>query len=273
MKMQKIEEIRMDVNKSIGIWKDLLLESFNNSIEVIYTKGSSVKNWDTIIDYVPTLSDVDIHFQLKKDSFIMEGPFISMKTSKKLCKEYSSRFYKERPKAVHFPRVQVVLINNALKDSIFTPPRVENINILYGNWKDKPQRDHNSIRNTDLKRLKEDYDYMNLIPEKLFDKIGLDYWILIRQCSWRVSPAPFRLLTQILVDNDPLDIWSWNRSKIHKELEKQSLNKCADLYHEYYEAGWRNFESSFQNKDDLITLIGLAYNIFQEIKQEVKKLN
>ena len=42
----------------------LVTDNFGNELKYAYTKGSGIKPWDTPIDYVPILSDIDIHFML-----------------------------------------------------------------------------------------------------------------------------------------------------------------------------------------------------------------
>ena len=40
----------------------------NEAVHGIYMKGSGLKEWDTPIDYVPEISDVDIHIQFYDDA-------------------------------------------------------------------------------------------------------------------------------------------------------------------------------------------------------------
>ena len=61
---QMKNQIRLEVNTALEIWKDVLLDEFGNNLHYVYSKGSAVKNWDTEIDYVPMVSDLDVHFTL-----------------------------------------------------------------------------------------------------------------------------------------------------------------------------------------------------------------
>ncbi|MFX1533565.1 MAG: hypothetical protein ACFFDI_04955, partial [Promethearchaeota archaeon] len=55
-----LEKAKNDVHYSLEIWTELLEELLADRIKYVFAKGSSVKKWDTPIDYVPILSDVDI---------------------------------------------------------------------------------------------------------------------------------------------------------------------------------------------------------------------
>ncbi len=43
------------------------------------------------------------------------------------------------------------------------------------------------------------------LPMSSIDKSGLDFWYLIRRLVWHVSPAPVRLLTQVV--KEPEEVW------------------------------------------------------------------
>ena len=60
-------KVRRDVDTCIEVWTEILLARYQRNIDYLYAKGSSIKPWDGIIDYVPTLSDVDIHIKTVDD--------------------------------------------------------------------------------------------------------------------------------------------------------------------------------------------------------------
>ena len=45
-----------------------------DNLEGVYAKGSSLKPWDSPLDYVPELSDVDVQVLLKDDSPLQDPP-------------------------------------------------------------------------------------------------------------------------------------------------------------------------------------------------------
>jgi len=60
-----LKQARKDINHSLVVWTSLLTSEFSNKIKYMYAKGSAVKPWCTPLDYVPILSDLDIHIMLK----------------------------------------------------------------------------------------------------------------------------------------------------------------------------------------------------------------
>ena len=87
------ESIKEDVQIAIKIWKELLLEQFSDDIEYMYVKGSAVKGWSSIIDYVPQISDIDIHVKVK-DEQNSELVHPSLETALRVGPEYEKRFIK-----------------------------------------------------------------------------------------------------------------------------------------------------------------------------------
>ena len=71
--MKLLPKIRTDIYHSLSIWKDLLINEFEEKIEFIYAKGSAVKPWDSPLDYVPILSDLDIHIKLYSNYEIFQN--------------------------------------------------------------------------------------------------------------------------------------------------------------------------------------------------------
>ncbi|MHA1495724.1 MAG: hypothetical protein ACTSRQ_17130, partial [Candidatus Thorarchaeota archaeon] len=69
-----------------------------------------------------------------------------------------------------------------------------------------------TIRKGDMERIIEEREYIFESARRIFDRTGLDFWAVIRVMTWKVSPSPVRLLTQN--HPDPIDVWSWNRTKI-----------------------------------------------------------
>ena len=64
-KMKLQEDIKQDIQIAIKVWKDMLNDFMPDNIDYIFTKGSSAKKWESDMDYVPVISDVDIHVKLK----------------------------------------------------------------------------------------------------------------------------------------------------------------------------------------------------------------
>ena len=59
------EVLRADVEAMAEAWRTVLLEELGAAaIDGLYLKGSAAKRWDSLVDYVPELSDVDLHVRL-----------------------------------------------------------------------------------------------------------------------------------------------------------------------------------------------------------------
>ncbi|MHA2065893.1 MAG: hypothetical protein ACXABY_16100, partial [Candidatus Thorarchaeota archaeon] len=54
------KKARHDIRMCLQAWIEILHDELGERIDYVYSKGSSMKNWDSPIDYVPVLSDVDI---------------------------------------------------------------------------------------------------------------------------------------------------------------------------------------------------------------------
>ena len=117
-----------------------------------------------------------------------------------------------------------------------------------------------NIRNTDKGKLLENQEYLNSIPEKLLDRTELDLWVLIRRISWRISPTPIRLLTQL--DNIcPKEAWSWNRTKVCNVLRENGYFEIADNYEAYYKKCWELFLTKFDNTEIFHEAIKLGVKV------------
>ena len=76
----------------------------------IYSKGSAVKTWDSPIDYVAEISDLDIHVRII-DPFAENNPLSEIDGSLAFQRIMESRFLQARPHPVHFPRPRVLFLN------------------------------------------------------------------------------------------------------------------------------------------------------------------
>jgi hypothetical protein len=54
-------EVRADVEAMVGAVAGALVARFGDAIAGLWFKGSAQKRWDSPLDYVPEISDVDIH--------------------------------------------------------------------------------------------------------------------------------------------------------------------------------------------------------------------
>ncbi|MHA2362416.1 MAG: hypothetical protein ACXAC7_00560 [Candidatus Hodarchaeales archaeon] len=267
----KMNSAYKDIQACLQIWTELLLNKFPDDIECIYSKGSAIKPWVTKIDYVPILSDVDIHVKFshsREDIF----QILTIDEAIEITALYEEKFYSNVTKPIHLPRVQLNNVNRLIKDPDFTPPRNKDVKILFGDLKFNEIFSDDQVRNLDKKHLLTDLnEFLPQLPEKIFDRAGLDFWNLVRRLTWRVSPTPVRLLTQLL-DDSAYDIWSWNRTTIKDKLIDQELNSLAEAYQEYYQTGWNLLISNFTETQFYRNLIKHGYDVLSISLNIVKNL-
>ena len=247
---------RAEINSALEIWTAILQETFGERIRYAYTKGSAIKSWDSIIDYVPEISDVDVHFRFTtlEDMIFSEDPFSQ---AMEISSEYERRFLEEQPNAFHMPRSQLLLVDLLMEDVDYVPPRMSDIRVMIGTPKQIPLPSVDTIRSIDLSQLKSLETFLKGLPMSVIDRAGFDFWTIIRRMTWRVSPSPVRLLTQ--THPDPLEVWSWNRSTIVKELEKQGLDDISDAYTKFYKTGWQLYMSDFKDSSAYRDMVKYGY--------------
>ncbi|MFW9903751.1 MAG: hypothetical protein ACFFFH_05420 [Candidatus Thorarchaeota archaeon] len=266
-----LPQIRTEVDHSLSIWKNILINEFKEIIEYIYAKGSAIKPWASPLDYVPILSDLDIHFKLVKNRKIFQNASDPMAKSLEISERYEQNFNKNYPNSLHLPRTQLVTINHLQSLPEYVPPRKQDVRIIYGdpNFPNNPES--SKIREIDYNHLIEIKEILENLPMSLIDRSGLDYWVLIRRINWQVSPTPIRLLTQLIEDN-PLVIWGWNRTKIITELENQGFEELAYHYKQFYLKGWEAFLAKHQNNQTLRHIIHHGYKVLHSSMQIIERL-
>ena len=260
---------REDVDACIIVWTEILSEE-GREIEYAYAKGSAIKRWDSPIDYVPEISDVDIHVYTKKDDGFLKPPN-DFTDAIRISEQYETRFHEIKPDAFHMPRSQIMRIKRMQKlMERYCPPRISDVNILFGNPPQEEFGDVDDIRRQDLQNLEDLYDYIEPVPRQVYDRAGHDLWYIIRAMTWRVSPSPVRILSQ--THDDPIDIWTWNRTKIEQELRNQDYESIADSYRGFYMSGWDLFLSDFKSGRAFREVVTHGYNLLKQCFDEGKRL-
>jgi hypothetical protein len=267
---EMLKRARGDTECALEIWAEILPRFFEPRLEYIYAKGSALKPWDSHIDYVPTISDVDIHIGLKDDEPLFGDTPKDFDTAINLARQCEEEFLRRRPNHLHVPRMQVMETRFLLQNEKYTPPRPEDIQVLYGepHLRELPSPD--IIRAGDLERIFDEKEFIDDLPRRILDRTGLDWWAIIRIMCWRVSPSPIRILTQ--KHPDPLDVWSWNRTTIHRELLKEGHDKIASYYHGFYESGWSLFLSEFNGLSEFRAVVTHGYNLLVECVKEANNI-
>ena len=234
---------KRDVLASVEAWKAVLSETLGDQLSYAYAKGSALKRWDSPIDYVPILSDVDVHINLKQDDSLFAASEDPFSDSLDMSLSYEREFLKRNPEHLHVPRSQVIVIDRLMKLVDFVPADLNQVRILIGNPPQDELPTQERIRAIDRKNIFQLEEFLERMPHRVNDRVGMDFWQLIREMSFRVSPTPVRLLSQ--THDSPLVLWSMNRSEICRELDASGYGEIVDHYRGFYEQGWRLFLSGF----------------------------
>ncbi len=267
----RLMRARHDVDVCIETWSGVLRGYLGPRVLYAYAKGSAIKDWSSRIDYVPILSDVDIHLMLAEGQELLSEDGGAFEEAMGLSSGYEQRFVEYNPDHLHIPRTQIVILNEIQRQEDYVPPLPEDVRVMFGEpvWMEPLAPD--AVRRIDLERLKSDGESLQRLPMHVVDRTGPDLWVTIRQhLNWKVSPSPFRLLSQISAD--PLAVWSWNRTRIHGELVKRGYGEIAALYRAYYEAGWEFFESGMRSYSALRTMVAKGYRVVGQCAISAQRL-
>lgn len=214
----------------------------------VYAGGSSLKQWDTVIDYVPEFSDVDIHLLLS-DPDLLEA---DLERAFAVQADYEARFALKVPEPLHYPRPQVVVINRLVEDPAFMGPPPGTTKTLYGRPHEevRPQpTDFDFVRKVDRGRLLEprEQEWATNLPAHVLDRPSRYLWQPVRDASWRVSPTGPRVLSVLGASFE--DAWGHNRTGVHRLLVDAGQAEFAGHYAGYYREAWRFFLSGYRDAD------------------------
>ena len=266
-----MKQARKEIDSCLEIWRDIFKTDYSKSIKYAYAKGSATKDWDSYIDYVPVLSDVDIHIKLFDHAQFLNDD-TSFHEAVNISETYESRFIETNPNYFHLPRMQILKLDDIMKIVDFIHPRESSIKVVYGKPEipQKQIKSNDFIKQIDLKNLLLLEEFLQSLPMGMCEKTGYDLWSSARRMSWRVSPSPVRLLTQS--SDDPLAFWDLNRTKIAEELEKHDYHLISESYKDFYYEGWISFMEGFTNSQSLRRLISNGFEVLKLCLEEGKKI-
>jgi hypothetical protein len=240
------------------VWKILFDDRLKDRVSFSYVKGSGIKQWDSLIDYVPIISDIDIHIGTRDYQPLFpnnrEGFLYSLETTKL----YEKNFLKIRPNYVHIPRPQIVFIEE--HQTLLLPEKTDDILPLHGDIPFREEESEIECKKRDLDSLREIRGVLDRLPMRVIDRVGLEYFRIIRELCWIVSPTPIRVLSQLL---DSKKVWKLNRTDIVNVLENVGLGALAEAYTSYYMKGWEAFDTRFTDNQTMRELITLAYDVLE----------
>lgn len=273
--MNLTDNFKQDITLAVNVWTELLNEYFSDGIEYIFTKGSSVKKWESDIDYVPIISDVDIHIKLRDKRKLLQYSN-SFEVADSFSKNYEQNFNSSctdiNYTPTHFPRVQIVQLEFSGRKGYVVPPRQQDVVWIQGKGDFPEEFDHGKLKLMDKKNLLGEKLFIDSIPNTLLELSGLEYYTLLYKINSRISPSPIRLLTQV-VNKNPHDIWASNKTSIRNLLLDNNYNEIAEYYEQYYFNGWKLFEKQFMDMSLYREMIKIGYYLLKNCYSELKKLS
>jgi len=254
--MNRLVEARKDVEAAISVWGELITERMGERIRYAMLKGSVLKRWDSIVDYVPVISDLDIHIGTIKDQPLFPQDRDGFQYALETTRLYEERFIGLRPNHIHIPRPQIVKMES--HQTMWLPERPDDILSMFGEVPFRKEESEEDCRKRDHEALLELDALLNRMPGRIIDRIGLEYFRIFRELCYIVSPTPVRVLSQF---TDSRRAWKMNRTGIINGIDREGLTALAAVYRSYYLKGWEAFETGFTDNDLMRELIALAYDV------------
>ncbi len=227
-------------------WAEVLVRSLpTGAVRAVHFKGSALKPWDSPIDYVPELSDVDIHVTLADAA--TEAHLDDLDTALRVNRAVLEAFLRRVPAPLHVPKPQLVIANRLERDASILPSPAATVETVWGEaYPDRtltPEEQH-AQRERDREELVRaaHLEFTSALPLRAIDRLGERLVPLIGELNWRVSPVAPRVLE--MLGAPYAEAWSMNRTRLVAELRARSLDALAAAYESYYIAGWRLFLES-----------------------------
>ena len=124
--------LRREVDAMVDSFVEALLgEMPNEALQGIYLKGSAHKEWDSPIDYVPEISDVDIHIQFYNDE-AWRSHIGTFAQAMKIHREVERAYLSKIREPLHTPRPQLIVVNKMVRELEFVHAPRETVRALYG---------------------------------------------------------------------------------------------------------------------------------------------
>lgn len=214
------------------------------SLRGLYLKGSAQKQWDSPVDYVPEMSDVDIHLLLDEAEGATEAP-AEMDAALAIQAELEEEYGRRVPRPIHTPRPQFVNLNQLLKDPRYSPTPEAVVQRLWGDPYPDAHWDEQHERVLARDRLMDQADTPAWLKLRVLDRPGVYLLPVLRDLNWRVSPVAPRVL---LLKRLPCgDVWSWNRTQLVAQLLEAGETELARHYREFYLSAWQYFLSGYRD--------------------------
>lgn len=257
-------ELRAETRCLAGCVRDQLLALIpGDQIRGIYLTGSTVKAWDSPLDYVPEVSDVDIHVSFR-DDISWRKHLDTVPLALEVQAAIEACFESRRPRALHRPRPQLLVLNKLMAERrgfVYSPPST--VVVLHG--EPYPKDDYSNpdtIRRHNAVDLIERAEFVQRVPLLAIDRLWTHARDLLSQLTWRISPVgPLALHLSGL---DTKHVWTLNRTRVTTALRGLALHDLADAYIAFYLYAWDYFLSGFTDTTACRTAILAGTQVLTE---------
>ena len=107
------DQLRAEVHCLAACVRDQLLALIPaDEIRGLYLKGSSVKAWESPLDYVPEVSDVDIHVWFRDDNS-WRRHLDTVPQALEIQAGVEACFKDRIARPIHHPRLQLIVLNSS----------------------------------------------------------------------------------------------------------------------------------------------------------------
>ncbi|MEZ4502452.1 MAG: hypothetical protein R3C39_07495 [Dehalococcoidia bacterium] len=240
------ETLRAETEAMAAAWVEVLRGRFGDALTAVYFKGSARKPWDSPIDYVPSLSDVDLHVRLASDADIeaLDDLDAALDLAATALRAYRAHV----PNPLHVPKPQLNLLNVLERDPLYAPSPPETVATLHGpSYEAHPldEEARRSYRELDRAGLVRHVEFVQDLPMRVLDRPGALLLRIVDELNWRISPIAPRVLSMLGTPFE--EAWSMNRTRLVATLEERGHADLAHAYAGYYRAGWRLFLEGFES--------------------------
>jgi len=239
-------ELAADIEAMVEAVTTSLISNYGEAIAGLWLKGSAAKPWDSPIDYVPEISDVDIHYRPGNGQ---TSELSDLDAAVRVHADIARQFEKARPRALHTPRPQLVSLPQVERLAGYIPSPPSTVHTLFGEDPSEVRIDPQAVRAADSRNLIEGGD--PLVLEKaiidLVERPGHHLFTGLRNLNWRLSPVASRALSLLGVDYTVA--WSVNRTRAVELLRENGQGELATHYSSYYLAAWEFFVSNWKDGD------------------------
>jgi len=235
------ETLRDEVDAMIEAFSEVLLAAIPiEELSGIYVKGSCCKAWDSPIDYVPEVSDIDVHVLFSDDSYI--APRLESLDAALAIQQQVEEHYLARVKEpIHLPRPQLCVMNHIMQDPLYVHSPYATIKTLWGEDYPRATYDEDKEREKGRKRILDNAKFLDELPQWAIDKPGKYNFTVMRGLTWRISPTAPRVLQ--LFGMTTAEAWSLNRTGLVRALEDKQQATLAAAYTDFYLYAWEYFLS------------------------------